>query len=128
MLSCTTNDITVQVETEFEPRYSVPNSTEYLFAYRITILNKSPYTVQLLRRHWFIHDGLGRSREVEGEGVIGEQPIIAPNESHQYISFCNLKTPIGHMRGNFTLLREIDGETFAVEIPGFTMLAPVLQN
>jgi len=128
MLSCTTHDIVVQVESEFEPRYSVPNSTEYLFAYRITIINKSPYTVQLMRRHWFIHDGKGQLREVEGEGVVGEQPVISPNESHQYISFCNLKTPIGQMRGNYTLLRDIDGVSFTVEIPAFTMLAPVLQN
>ncbi len=128
MQSCTTHDITVQVETEFEPRYSVPNSSEYLFAYRITIVNKSPYTVQLMRRHWFIYDSLGHSREVEGEGVVGEQPLIAPNESHQYISFCNLKTPIGHMQGHYTLVREIDNVAFQVEIPAFTMHAPILQN
>lgn len=128
MQSCTTHDITVQVETEFEPRYSVPYSSEYLFAYRITIVNKSPYTVQLMRRHWFISDSLGHRREVEGEGVVGEQPLIAPNESHQYISFCNLKTPFGQMYGHYTLIREIDGVAFDVEIPAFTMHAPILQN
>jgi ApaG protein len=128
MVSCTTHNITVLVETEFQPQYSVPNSSEYLFAYQITIVNKNPYTVQLMRRHWFIHDAQGHIREIEGEGVVGEQPVITPNERHQYVSFCNLKTQIGRMSGTYTMYRETDGETFEVEIPAFTMLTPSMQN
>ena len=82
MVTATTHDIEIRVETSFQPDYSVPNSAENIFAYRITITNKGHFTVQLLRRHWFIYDGPRVVREVEGEGVVGETPILAPGEQH----------------------------------------------
>jgi ApaG protein len=128
MVTATTHDIEIRVETSFQPDYSVPNSAENIFAYRITILNKSHFTVQLLRRHWYIFDGPRLVREVEGEGVVGETPTLAPNEQHVYVSFCNLQSVIGRMEGSYTFIREFDEALFQVAIPSFTMAIPALAN
>ena len=92
-----TNDIKISVETFFQPGYSQPASAQFVFAYRVSIENLSKDSVQLLRRHWYIKESNGSLREVEGEGVIGKQPIIAPGGMHQYVSWCNLSTSMGKM-------------------------------
>ena len=81
-----------------------------------------------MRRHWEIFDSIGQIREVEGEGVVGEQPIIPPHEFHQYTSYCNLRTDIGRMRGNYTMLRHADHKLFQVNVPEFIMMAPFKMN
>lgn len=124
----TTNGITVSVETQYLPAHSDPRSMKYIFGYHITIENGCPYTVQLLRRHWVIKDSNGVTREVEGEGVIGQQPILAPGESHSYNSFCDLMTDMGKMTGMYTMIRHDDGSSFDVVIPVFQMLAPFKLN
>ena len=128
MLSATTNDVRVIVETFYKPTTANTNNAEFIFAYRITIENYSDYTIQLVRRHWQIFDSNGQFREVEGEGVVGEQPIIQPHEFHQYTSFCNLRSDLGKMKGTYTMLRHADGKTFKVEIPEFMMMAPFRMN
>ncbi len=128
METFTTNGITVSVETQYLPAHSNQREQKFIFGYHIVIENGSPYTVQLLRRHWIIQDADGRLREVEGEGVIGVQPVIAPGKSHEYASFCNLTTEIGKMRGTYLMKRGDDGSLFEVAIPEFRMTAPFKMN
>lgn len=131
-LKCMVTEITqgvkVSVETEYQPAYSSPSQYHYVFTYRITIENCSEYTIQLLRRHWFIHDAGFTQREVEGEGVVGQQPILEPGQSHQYVSGCNLKSGIGKMVGTYLMERVVDGTRMQVNIPEFTMVAPLRLN
>ena len=82
----------------------------------------------LLARHWFIFDSNGAKREVEGEGVIGQQPVIEPGQSHEYVSGCNLKTDMGSMKGEYKMSRLIDNSIFNVIIPEFYMIAPYRMN
>lgn len=123
-----TNGIKVSVGTEYLKEYSNPIQYHYVFAYKISIENCSDFTIQLLRRHWFIHDSNGQVREVEGEGVVGQQPELEPGQSHQYVSGCNLKTPIGKMNGKFLMTRIMDGKEFWVNVPEFVMTAPYKLN
>ncbi len=124
----TTDGITVSVETFYQYDYSRPIEHKYIFAYRISIKNNSDFTVQLMTRHWYVYDSNGIMREVEGEGVIGLLPILAPNESHQYISWSHLFTDMGKMHGYYTFVRQIDGESFQVVIPEFHLVAPYKLN
>lgn len=128
MESIITEGVKISVEQFYQPDYSNPQLREFMFAYRVTIENNNSFSVQLLRRHWFIKDSNAENREVEGEGVIGAQPIIAPNEKYQYISGCNLKSELGKMYGTY-LMENIDTKTrFEVKIPVFQMEAPFKRN
>lgn len=118
----------MSVETYYQPAYSKPIDSEYVFAYRITIENFSESTVKLLRRHWFIFDSNGVVREVEGEGVVGEQPTILPMQNHTYVSGCHLKTELGKMSGSYLMERVEDGKKFHVQIPEFTLVAEFKLN
>lgn len=128
MVTEITEGVKVSVETNFQPEYSSPVQSHYVFSYRILIENHSHYTVQLLRRHWLICDAQGATREVEGEGVIGEQPILEPGETHEYVSGCNLKTELGKMKGSYLMERIVDGKNFRVNIPEFVMVVPFKLN
>lgn len=123
MLSLITEGVKISVESIYQPEYSNPEKEHFMFAYRISIENVGDYTVQLLRRHWQIFDAIGEHREVEGDGVVGEQPVIQPGESHQYVSGCNLKSEMGYMEGTYQMSRQLDGEIFYVEIPRFNLIA-----
>ena len=103
MISKISEGITISVETYYQPEYSNPVNSEFMFAYRITIENNNAFPVQLLRRHWYIYDSNGSMREVEGEGVVGVQPQINPGESYQYISGCNLRSEIGLIIKNHSM-------------------------
>lgn len=128
MVTEVTQGVKVSVETEYQPEYSSPSQYHFVFTYRITIENNSPNTVKLLRRHWFIFDANTQPREVEGEGVVGQQPVIEPGESHQYVSGCNLKSGLGKMKGTYLMERIVDGKMLKVAIPEFTMIAPFKLN
>lgn len=128
MISSITEGVKVSVLAEFQPEHSNPLQAHFVFTYRITIENHSDQTVQLLRRHWYIFDSIGTVREVEGEGVVGQQPILEPGEVHTYVSGCNLRTSIGKMRGNYLVERIMDGQRFQVQIPEFNMIAPYRLN
>lgn len=95
MVTEITEGVKVSVETEYQPDYSSPGQNHYVFTYHITIENNSNYTIKLLRRYWQINDASFLPREVEGEGVVGKQPVLEPGQSHQYVSGCNLKSGIG---------------------------------
>ena len=116
------------METEYQPAYSSPVQFHYVFTYRISIENRGDHTIQLKRRHWFIHDAGKDLKEVEGEGVVGQQPILEPGQSHEYVSGCNLKSGIGKMYGTYLMERMVDGKRFKVKIPEFTMVAPFKMN
>jgi len=124
----TTEGVKVTVTTNYLPDYSSPVQQHFVFAYRIKIENNSEFTVKLLRRHWYIHDATGQMREVEGEGVVGQQPVLEPGETHEYVSGCNLKTGIGKMRGTYLMERLVDGRHFDVTIPEFTLVVPYKLN
>lgn len=128
MVSKVTDGITISVEQFYQPDYSNPLQMEFMFAYRITIENNNSFPVQLLRRHWIICDSNAEQKEVEGEGVIGIQPIIPPNEQYQYISGCNLKSELGKMYGTYLMKNINTQQRFDVKIPVFQMEAPFKRN
>jgi ApaG protein len=128
MITATTKGVKVTVETEFMPEYSSPAQYHYVFTYRITIENVSDNTIQLIARHWDIKDAGHSKREVDGDGVVGKQPILEPGEIHHYVSGCNLKSGIGQMSGFYTMERIIDGKIFNVDIPPFNMIVPFKLN
>jgi ApaG protein len=124
MVAQITNGVKVTVITEYQQDYSNPAQDHYVFTYKVTIENNSAYTIKLLRRHWWIYDALGPQREVEGEGVIGQQPVLEPGEFHEYMSGCNLKSGIGKMIGTYQMERVVDGSQFQVGVPEFSMVVP----
>jgi ApaG protein len=128
MVTAITEGIKVTVETEYQPDYSSPRQFHYVFTYRITIENNSNYTIQLQKRHWLISDSNNVVKEVKGEGVAGQQPVLESGQSHQYVSGCNLKTGMGKMSGTYTIEKVLDGKKFEVKIPEFVLVVPYLLN
>lgn len=128
MVSEITYNVKVSVETFYQQKYSKPIEDEYFFAYRVTILNGSEHPIKLLRRHWFIYDSNSIKREVEGEGVIGQQPVLYPGDAHQYVSGCNLRTALGKMTGTYLMERLDDKKQFYINIPQFVLEAPMKLN
>ncbi|MCM0042871.1 MAG: Co2+/Mg2+ efflux protein ApaG [Algoriphagus sp.] len=128
MVSAITKGIQVSVETTYQPDFSNPQQHHYVFTYKVRIENKSNHTVQLLRRRWEIFDAAETRKIVEGDGVVGQQPILEPGETHTYVSGCNLKSGIGKMRGSFTLEKLRDGQLWEVVIPEFQLIATLFQN
>uniref|UniRef100_UPI0035CA0B81 Co2+/Mg2+ efflux protein ApaG n=1 Tax=uncultured Sphingomonas sp. TaxID=158754 RepID=UPI0035CA0B81 len=120
-----TRGVIVRVAVSFLPEQSEPARGRWFWSYHIRIENAGAMVVQLLTRHWIITDGRGARHSVEGEGVIGEQPMIAPGESYDYVSGCPLSTPIGSMLGSYHMIGE-DGSGFDVDIPKFGLVAPAV--
>ncbi len=123
-----TNGVKVSVETSYHPHYSVPVEHKIFFAYKISIQNLNDFNIQLLSRYWLIEDSDGMKREVKGEGVVGEQPILAPGQTHSYTSGCPLRTGIGKMSGHFIMENKTNGSRFEAEVPLFKMYAPFIFN
>ncbi len=129
-----------EVQVEVKPQYienqSIPAEQKYVFAYHVDIYNPSHHSVQLMTRHWLITDGNGKLQEVQGEGVIGEKPILGPGESYQYSSGAVLSTEVGSMSGHYgmRLILEAEEETeadalmFNAQIPVFTLAVPTALN
>lgn len=128
MVQQITEGVNVMVEVFYQPSQSSPVNSEYLFAYRITIENTGIFPVMLHRRHWHIHESNGTHREVEGEGVVGQQPIIEPGASYQYISAANLTSDIGKMYGTYQMENLYNKTEFNVAIPEFQLVAPFKLN
>ena len=118
----TTEGIKITVRPVYLDTQSDALARKFTFAYFIRIENTTRERVQLLRRHWFIHDGNDDVKEVEGEGVVGKQPVIMPGEWHEYNSFCVLETMEGFMEGTYLMQRK-SGEQFRVKVPRFTLRA-----
>lgn len=121
--AATTDGITVRVTVNFLPEQSQVEAGKWFWVYHIRIENHGDQAVQLLTRHWQITDGRGMVNFVEGEGVVGEQPVIQPGGSHDYVSGCPLATPQGSMEGFYTF-RCADGSLLEAAIPFFPLAAP----
>jgi ApaG protein len=122
-----TNDIRVEVLSLYSAENSVPLQDTWVFQYTVRITNQGASTVQLLSRHWTITDALEHVEEVEGPGVIGEQPVLRPGQSFKYSSWCPLKTPMGMMYGTYQMVGE-DGTQFDIQIAPFALKAPYTVN
>jgi ApaG protein len=117
------DDIDVRVETTYLPAESVPERSRYVFAYTVTIRNIGKRPARLMTRHWIITDTNGKVEEVEGDGVVGEQPYLKPGEGFQYTSGTMLETPAGIMEGKYHMVTD-NGDRFAAEIKPFTLVTP----
>ena len=123
----TTRDITVLVAVSFLPEQSEPAKGRWFWAYHVRIENGGKRAVQLVSREWTIVDGRGGRHEVMGEGVVGEQPVIEPGASFDYVSGCPLNTPTGSMEGRYRMVGA-DGQSFSVTIPRFPLTAPAVAS
>ena len=120
--SATSDGVTVRVAVNFLPEQSRVDAGKWFWVYHIRIENGSDQVLQLLSRHWRITDGRGLVNYVDGEGVVGEQPVLAPGRSHDYVSGCPLGTPQGSMTGHY-VMRRTDGSVLDVAIPFFPLAA-----
>jgi ApaG protein len=123
--AATTRGVIVRVSVSYLPEQSEPSRGRWFWAYHVRIENEGEQAVQLLTRRWIIIDGRGARHSVEGEGVVGEQPLIEPRSSFDYVSGCPLATPTGSMRGSYRMVAA-DGDSFDVEIPRFALVAPAV--
>lgn len=123
MFSKITNDIRITARPIYLEEHSRPESGHYVWAYVIRIENNSARTMRLTHRHWQITDAKGRTEEVHGEGVVGEQPLLRPGQSFEYSSGCPLATPSGFMTGSYDMISE-DGDMISVAIPAFSLDLP----
>ncbi|MCP9237060.1 Co2+/Mg2+ efflux protein ApaG [Lewinella sp. JB7] len=131
MTSQTTQRVRVSAESFYQERYSQPEELQYVHAYRIRIENHGDFPVQLLSRVWQVIEATGDRRHVEGEGVVGKQPVIQPGDFYEYNSWVQFATPIGAMQGSYVMYRR-DGDGvenyFEVEVPRFLHIAPAVLN
>lgn len=123
MYRATTRSIQVSVKPHFLEDRSDPDENRYFWAYTIEVTNMGPETVQLISRHWIITDAAGHVEEVEGLGVVGEQPVLGPAEAFEYTSGVPLRTPTGIMTGSYLMQNE-HGERFEIEVPAFSLDSP----
>ena len=117
------NQVNIDIETQYLAQQSDPGNKRFVFSYKITITNNNSLPVQLLNRSWMITDGNQHIQEVQGEGVVGEQPLIKANTSYSYTSGAVLATSVGSMQGHYEMTTE-DGERFITPIPAFTLAQP----
>jgi ApaG protein len=128
MVSKISEGIEISIESFYQKDYSNPLHNEYMFAYRITIENHNSFPVKLTRRYWEVFDSNTDQRIVEGEGVVGVQPIIMPGKHYQYVSGCHLKSEIGKMHGFYTMENLENRAQIIVKIPAFKLIAPLKLN
>lgn len=128
MVQQITEGINIKVETIFKETLRSLSNPRFIFAYQITIENLSAFSVQLLSRKWLIKDSAGLNREVTGEGVIGIQPILNPNESYQYMSSVDLESELGKMSGCYTMENQLTKRLFDVVVPEFILVCPAKLN
>ena len=128
MESLITEGVEVVVKSTFEKEFSKPTESEFIFSYHISIKNNNDFPVKLTSRRWYVSDSKGDHYEVEGEGVIGLQPVIEPTENHSYESGTSLSSPIGRMRGYYIMENMLTKKEFKVYIPEFDLIAPFVLN
>jgi ApaG protein len=129
--SQTTQQVTVSARSFYQEAYSQPEDGNYVHAYQIRIENRGDLPVQLLSRNWEIIDGTGMRREVEGDGVVGKQPVIQPGQTYSYQSWVQFPTPIGAMRGSYVMYRRsAEGveNYFRVVVPEFFHFTDAVLN
>src|ERR1700687_1653999 len=122
-----TKNIRVRVRAQYDSSRSSPQQSQWFFLYTVNITNEGIGKVQLMSRHWIINDGMGKVEEVQGPGVVGKQPVLAPGQSFEYTSGCPLTTPFGSMHGTYQMVNQAD-EKFDIEIAPFTLTEPYSVN
>ncbi|HKV08211.1 MAG TPA: Co2+/Mg2+ efflux protein ApaG [Thermoanaerobaculia bacterium] len=127
MSDTTTRGIRIQVESFYDEDRSSPPENYYFFAYQVRITNLGEEKVQLVSREWLITDANGETQRVQGPGVVGEQPVLAPGDAFEYTSFCPLSTPVGAMQGSYRMVLE-NGDSFDAEIAPFALAVPHAVN
>ena len=127
MSDVTTRGIRVQVQSFNDAERSAPQENYYFFAYQVRITNVGSESAQLVGRHWVITDANGEVQKVQGDGVVGEQPVIAPGDTFEYTSFCPLTTPVGSMHGTYRML-SAGGDNFDAVIAPFALAVPNAVN
>jgi ApaG protein len=125
--AATTAGLTVRVAVSYLPEQSEPGKSRWFWAYHIRIENGGTRTVQLVSREWTISDGRGACHVVQGDGVVGEQPVLEPGGSFDYVSGCPLTTPTGSMEGHYDMVAA-DGSRFPILIPRFPLVAPTVST
>jgi len=128
MAIATTEGIKISVEAIYQKDFSNPNLHHFVFTYKVTIENRNPFTIQLLRRKWEIYDAAETIKLVEGEGVVGQQPVLEPGNSHTYLSGCTIRSGMGKMKGEFYVEKLNDGKLLTVTIPEFQLIANIFNN
>ncbi len=128
MIQQITRGIKISIETNFEGTFQKNYRLHFAFGYKITIENQSKDSVQLTSRFWKIKDSLNRTQTVEGEGVVGQKPVLKPGESHTYRSGCLLNSPFGSMSGFYNMVNFTSTRKFRVAIPSFKLSAPFALN
>ena len=128
MVSKISEGVEITVESFYQADYSNPAGNEFMFAYRITIENHNNFSVKLLQRHWKIFDSTGEYKEVEGEGVVGVQPVMQQGQQFQYVSGCSLRSEMGRMFGTYEMENLNTKNIFKVKIPPFDLVAPLKLN
>lgn len=128
MVTAVSSGIRISVDTHYQKDHSSAENRQYLFTYDIRIENTNSFPVQLLGRQWHIVDSNSERREVRGDGVVGEQPIILPGEAYSYRSSCDFATDIGCMYGSYLMKRSDAGLIFRASIPRFTFMVPHRKN
>lgn len=128
MITGLTCGVKISVESLYRKDLSNVKNNMFFFNYRIVIENLNAYEVQLISRYWFIFDSLNPAKEVSGEGVVGEQPILKPGQKHVYVSGTDLHSDIGFMRGYYVFERLDNRERFRVAVPKFELFAKLKMN
>jgi ApaG protein len=122
-----TRGIRVQVQARYLPERSQPEESQWLFVYQVRIANEGDHPARLIGRHWIVTDANGDVEVYKGEGVVGEQPLLAPGEFFEYTSGCPLKTSFGTMEGTYQMVSST-GEAFDVRIAPFSLAGPYAVN
>lgn len=128
MVTAITEGIKVSVEARYQKEFSNPGQHHHVFTYKVTIENHSSFTIKLLKRRWEIFDAASTLKVVEGDGVVGQQPVLEPGGRHAYMSGCNLKSGMGKMRGKYIMEKLKDGKLLTVTIPEFQLIANLFDN
>jgi ApaG protein len=128
MFTAVTEGIHVTVEVTYQAEFSSPQQHHYVFTYKVHIENRGTHTVQLMRRKWHIYDAGDATKIVTGDGVVGQQPVLEPGKSHEYVSGCNLKSGLGKMKGYYFMEKLFDGRTLEIQIPEFQLIADIFDN
>jgi ApaG protein len=118
-----TYGVKISVESIYRKDLSNAENGLFFFNYRIVIENTNDFDIQLKTRYWFIFDSLNPAREVEGDGIVGEQPILSPGRKHVYVSGCDLHSEVGYMRGHYVFEKVDSKETFEVQVPRFNLIS-----
>ena len=123
MITAVTYGVKISVESIYRKDLSNAENGIFFFNYRVEIENKNSFEVQLLNRHWYIFDSLNPSREVKGDGVVGEQPVLKPGQKHTYVSGCDIHSEVGYMKGQYSFINLETNEIFKVPVPHFQMIS-----